>query len=755
MNLITFDIIYKKKIDNASIKLLMDSEFQQLKIMICGKYKIYDINNLYIYYKNNQLKNDDLTKIKDIFKTQRVKIEIKDTPDSSPKNDKKSRDSNNNYNCEQNKENKKKCFCKCKSVASCVCDRCNELLCDKCSRKNKHLGHNNSIIKLNEYQKHFKTLFNKNAVELDKKIINAEEYKFLKYWEYDVTREINNIDHIYEFIKKQLEDIKKIQIDYIVSLGQNNKYDLLKQQIDSVINQFENINNNIVNNDSVSYEKLIENKKIVINSSQDILNAYNEIKEHLLLYTKAIKEIEIFNNVYMKYACDKFNIIKKNYSQIPITNTSKNNIFLSNNNSITNLNINNNNNNFSHSTSVSNINNSIAINNLNAIACSPKIAYIKNDSNTNILENKKYLSPILNKNSDDILGFLDMEQKDKDKDKDKNASTLNNISNNVSNNISNNISHNISNNLNNNPSLFNNNSSSLNQTPQNNNDKMIFKLKNEQKIIIFSLNTMGFKEKNYVDKSDFSKEINADLEVIQINLFNKLFLLAGKDFNKFYYYDTYSNGIFYLCNTLYSHYFGSFVFCNKYNMLYLLGGNAEGNNEICYINNNSKKVSWNKLPPFNEERQEFASIYIDDYIYIFFGFSSKLQSNLSSIERINVNTNDKFEVVYINEQISLSCLGCAKFVEDGEQGENKECILLLGGFNGANYIDTSLALNLQEMKIRDCEIIIPNINKHFQFLFQKESAFVEIEPGIQIIFDMKNNVHLLTKESYELFTEKI
>ena len=189
-------------------------------------------------------------------------------------------------------------------------------------------------------------------------------------------------------------------------------------------------------------------------------------------------------------------------------------------------------------------------------------------------------------------------------------------------------------------------------------------------------------------------------------------------------------------------------------MLYLLGGNKEANNEICYINNNNfKNITWNSLPPLNEERKEFASIYYSDYIYVFFGFSPKTQTNLSSIERINVNINDKFEVVYINEQITLSCLGCAKFLDDSEQ-ENKESILLLGGFNGGKYLDSSLLLNLNEMKIRDCEIVIPNINKHCQFLFQKESSFVEIEPGIQAVYDMKNNVHLLTKESYELFTEK-
>ena len=167
-----------------------------------------------------------------------------------------------------------------------------------------------------------------------------------------------------------------------------------------------------------------------------------------------------------------------------------------------------------------------------------------------------------------------------------------------------------------------------------------------------------------------------------------------------------------------------------------------------------KKVIWNSLPPLNEDRQEFASIYYADYIYVFFGYSIKKQSNLSSIERINVNSNDKFEIVYINEQISIKCLGCAKFIDENEVGDNKECILLLGGLNGENYIDCSLALNLNEMKIRDCEVIIPNINKHCQFLFQKESGFVEVEPGIQAIFDKNNNVHLLTKKSYELFTAK-
>ena len=111
MSLITFDIIYKKRVDIASIKLLTESELQQLKIMICGKYKIYDMNNLYIFHKNNLIQNDDLTKIKDIFKGPRVKIEIKDTLEPS-KEDKKSNETNTNINNNKNENNKekKKCY---------------------------------------------------------------------------------------------------------------------------------------------------------------------------------------------------------------------------------------------------------------------------------------------------------------------------------------------------------------------------------------------------------------------------------------------------------------------------------------------------------------------------------------------------------------------------------------------------------------------------------------------------------------------
>jgi hypothetical protein len=68
-------------------------------------------------------------------------------------------------------------------------------------------------------------------------------------------------------------------------------------------------------------------------------------------------------------------------------------------------------------------------------------------------------------------------------------------------------------------------------------------------------------------------------------------------------------------------------------------------------------------------------------------------------------------------------------------------------------MDSSLLFNPKEMKIRDCDIVIPNMSKHSQFLFHKESAFIEFDNGGQYVFDSQNNVHLLTNDSYELFSE--
>ena len=675
MSLITFDVKYKNKVDNESIKLIPDSELQQLKLMICGKYKIYDLNNLYIYYKGNLISDNDITKIKDIFKMKKVRIEISENPIIK-------------------KKESFKYFCKCKSGAKYICDKCDEFLCELCLGKKKHINHTNKIIKISEYYPYIKTTLKEFASELDKQILNDEAYQFFQYWNYDVENEINNINNSYEYIKNQLEDIKQMQIDYIIALGEANKYELLKQKIENVINQYANIDT------EADIDKIFEDKKIIIQSSKEILTWYNELKNQCLNYTKTIKDMQTFNQTLLKEIKDKFNITKKRYSQIPFINN-----YLING--------------FSQS-AIFNQNNTGIIENTK-----------NNFIDTNLIKEPQRVKTPKN-NLDNNYNTESSNKKSQQKEKTSNEKANKNS-----------------------PGIINLNESLNNSylSSGGKKDKVLFKLKDDHKIIIFFISKQSFKEKNFYDKGNFRKDFTTEADVIQLNLLGKLFMLGGKNFNKFYYYDLPSNSIYYINNTLDSHYYGSMVYCNKYNVIYLLGGNNQTKCEVCYLTNqNNKKLQWKQIPPLNEERQEFATLFFEDYIYVFFGFSSKKGINLSSIERINVNTNNNFEVVYINEQITLSSLGCAHFADDTDKDKSNG-ILLLGGFDGENYVDSSLLFNPKDMKIRDCDIVIPNMSKHSQFLFHKESAFIEFENGYQYAFDMQNNVHLLTNDSYELFSE--
>ena len=554
----------------------------------------------------------------------------------------------------------------------------------------KHMNHTNKLIKLSEYYPYIKTTLKELASELDKQILNDEAYQFFQYWNYDVENEINNINNAYEYIKNLLEDIKQMQVDYIIALGEANKYETLKQRIEGVINQYANIDT------EADIDKIFEEKKILVQSSKEILTWYNELKNQCLNYTKTIKDIQTFNQTLLKELKDKFNITKKRYSQIPFIN---NNFLINGSNFNKSELFNNNNNNF--------IDTNLMKDNQERVK-TPKNETNNENNDFNTESSKKKISneKLVYKNNSPN-GIINLNES------------------------------------------FNNSYISSGGKKE----KILFKLKDDHKIIIFFISKQSFKEKNFYDKGNFRKDFTTEADVIQLNLYGKLFMLSGKNFNKFYYYDFPSNAIYYLNNTLFSHYYGSMVHCPKNNSIYLLGGNNQIRCEICYLTS-GKKLQWKQIPSLNEERQEFATLYFDDYIYVFFGFNSKKGVNLSSIERINVENNSNFEVVYINEQITLSSLGCAHFIDDTENDKEKSNgILLLGGFDGENYMDSSLLFNPKEMKIRDCDIVIPNMSKHSQFLFHKESAFIEFDNGAQYIFDMQNNVHLLTNDSYELFSE--
>jgi hypothetical protein len=251
------------------------------------------MNNIYIYYKGKSLNPEEYTKLKYIFKKRKVQIEIKESTTGSS-------------------EEISRYFCQCNNPAIYICDSCNEYICNFCYSLKKHITHSNKIIKLSNYNNYIKISLRDNENLINSQIIKDDGYLFLEYLEYDINNEIKTINNIYDFAKNQLEEIKQMQINFILEFNKCNKYNELSEKIDDVVSQYSNINM-----DDTDFDNLIEEKNDIIKKTKELLSYYDEIKMHLLYYTKNIKEIQNFNEGLIKEIKHNFSLTRKKFIQPP------------------------------------------------------------------------------------------------------------------------------------------------------------------------------------------------------------------------------------------------------------------------------------------------------------------------------------------------------------------------------------------------------------------------------------------------------
>ena len=558
MSIISFDITYKKTTDVDSIKLSADADFQQLKIMICGRYRLYDMNNVYIYYQGKNINPEEHTKLKNIFRRKKAQIEIKDT-------------------LTVEKENIPKYYCQCKNVATYICDVCNEFICKFCYNLRKHIPHQNKIIDLPKYNLYLKITLRDNENMINNQIIKDEGYLFLEFLDYDINNEIKTINNMYDYAKNQLEEIKKIQTNFILEFKKYNKYNEITKKIEELIDQYSNIN--LDNND---LENLIEEKKEIMKKTKDLLNFYDEIKMHLLFYAKNIKEIHNFNEELIWQIKEYINATKKKFNlmnRLP-------DIKLKNTNNLGS----------SHKEFTKSIHSDYPIKTRKKIEDDilPKKENIRKKFNSLGKNIKKY-DKINDKN-------------EKNEKKDKRAEPKPNLK------------------------LINENKKE--ETPKNTDkeerkykykkrlppppkkipksDRVLIRLKDETKFLIFSIDNLSFKERYFIDRANFAKELTSLDDVIQLNHDNILYMLMGRESNTIFYYNYQLNSIFFGCITIFSHNYGSMAYCPNNNSIYLLGGSQQKNCEICNINNINNLV-FKTLPQLNEERQEFGVLCFNNY----------------------------------------------------------------------------------------------------------------------------------------------
>jgi hypothetical protein len=172
----------------------------------------------------------------------------------------------------------------------------------------------------------------------------------------------------------------------------------------------------------------------------------------------------------------------------------------------------------------------------------------------------------------------------------------------------------------------------------------------------FSNKDKILRTRQFKDNCNF-KNFYQENDQLELNIQNKLFIITGKKFNQFFYYDFDKNEIFHLEDLKNPHFYGSLVYVPLNNSIYCLGGNNSKkceiyrNDEIIYseytpdIRLYNKNNQWVEIADMNNHRQEFSTLLFNSYLYAFFGFNHPSNNNTTSIERINVVKNEKWESI--------------------------------------------------------------------------------------------------------------
>jgi N-acetylneuraminic acid mutarotase len=281
-------------------------------------------------------------------------------------------------------------------------------------------------------------------------------------------------------------------------------------------------------------------------------------------------------------------------------------------------------------------------------------------------------------------------------------------------------------------------------------------------MLCYKVKTNKLKTKTITDKANFRTFFQGEDE-IELNLDNKLFIVTGKKYNVFFYYDYEKNEIYKLSDLKFSHFFGNMIYCELNSSLYCLGGiNSKKcemyrNDEIVFTNIAlDKKVTqkvWETLPDLNVSRHECSSIFYNNFLYVFFGYNNLTNFNNNTIERMNIMKHENWEILsytnpsYLN--VTLNSHSIIKY--------NDNELLILGGFDGKHYRDSIFIFNVKTNSFHQTNLKIPDLKKNTYYYFFKESSFVKITEYDNVVdnslpnyvlFDSNNRLHILNSRKF-------
>lgn len=138
------------------------------------------------------------------------------------------------------------CSNNCKNEANNICAKCFVFICDGCRKREPHLMHSSDIIKLSKFQDLLKLYVEKCVKKLDENIINDETFIFLQSFQTNIHNDIEQINKTFNYIKNVIEEIKEIQINYILNIQEKmnytDRYKEINKNLDAVFSEFKEFN---------------------------------------------------------------------------------------------------------------------------------------------------------------------------------------------------------------------------------------------------------------------------------------------------------------------------------------------------------------------------------------------------------------------------------------------------------------------------------------------------------------------------------
>jgi len=207
------------------------------------------------------------------------------------------------------------CKCNYKSQATNVCFKCIEFICELCKNRSPHVNHQSEIIKLQKAKEYSKIQIDKLNVMIEENILKDENFKNMKTFECDLESEIETINSNFNSMKILLDEIKDVQINFLVELHKKmdfgDNFENINKKLDALS---KSLNTFKKSNSELEIEEILNYMQTNVSETEKLIIDYKNLSNPFKVYSNSVESLDIMNSQFIKYLREKMIVHQANYS---------------------------------------------------------------------------------------------------------------------------------------------------------------------------------------------------------------------------------------------------------------------------------------------------------------------------------------------------------------------------------------------------------------------------------------------------------